>query len=325
MKKSVFSITALTLALLTLMPASLFAWGRDGHAIVGLIAEAHLTPEAKAAVAELLEPGESLATVASWADEVRPDRDHTRPWHYANWTLTSPTPTYDLLTEQPEGNVVWAVQANAERAFNPAEPKLNRQEALKFAVHFVGDMHQPLHLGMEADRGANSVYVSWEGESSNLHRTWDSSVIRQTQRGPTEYSELLMDRITTETIQNAQAGGLIDWAIESRRLAVRHAYGNLPENVVRELDGKFPGEFTGVAGAFYEPGEADMVETFYINRGEIKTAIQPEVSKVYAERALPVIERQLLHGGLRLAKILNEGFATQGVRPGSDAMSSAKP
>lgn len=305
-----FSLFALFCAL----PVLATAWGRDGHAIIGQIAEDHLTPQARALVDELLEDGESLATVASWADEVRPDRDDTRPWHYVNWSLASPTPDYDPLTEQPEGNVLWATVEHARQTFDSSLPLLQRREALKFVTHFCGDLHQPLHCGTGDDRGGNQVYVAWEGENNNLHRIWDSSILGKIGKSHAEMVAMLNDRATTETVADVQSGTPLDWTIESRRLAARHAYGNLPEPFVAELREKYGENAIGLAGAFYEPGEADMVEVFYINRGEIKSSIQPELSGLYADMAIPVVKQCLLRGGLRLAKLLNDGAAAMSAK-----------
>jgi hypothetical protein len=138
--------TALTSLLLLIVPCNSFAWGGEGHKIVANIAEVRLTPEPKAQVQALLD-GAHLADVSTWADEVRRDRPATSRWHYVD--IPYEANSYDEARDcqaTDHDDCVIAEIARAEKVLgDTSRSKSNRAEALKFLVHFVGDMHQPLH------------------------------------------------------------------------------------------------------------------------------------------------------------------------------------
>lgn len=206
----------LLLVLLCLLPSTpVFAWGSTGHRVVGLIAERHLSPEAKAAVAELL-AGESLARVGFWADEIKSDPawEQAAPWHYVN---LDDAEHYVTSAKNPKGDVIEAIQRFAAVLSDRAAPRQSRVEALKFLVHLVGDVHQPLHVGRGSDRGGNSVLVTWFDEVSNLHAVWDSDMIEST---GLSYSELadFINRSTPTEVTALQASDVSEWARESQAL-----------------------------------------------------------------------------------------------------------
>ncbi len=186
-----------TIALAAILIRSVcFAWGRDGHRITGFIAAKYLTPQAAAAVKDLL--GEqTLADVSTWPDEIRRERKHTAPWHYAN---PAPDSTgFNLERDCPdEGCVVSAIIKYSYVLRDKSAPRKDRVEALKFVVHFVGDVHQPLHLGRKRDRGGNDIKVRFFENDTNLHSLWDSSMIRRTKKGWTEYATELAAKITRQ-------------------------------------------------------------------------------------------------------------------------------
>lgn len=208
-------------------------WGKDGHAIVAQIAWDELSPEARGEIRTLL--GDSgLAEVASWADMVRrePNYEWSAPLHYVN--MPADADAYIHSRDCPEqGCVVSAIdhfsKILAERNNSPQD----RGEALMFIVHFVGDIHQPLHGGRAEDRGGNSIEVTFLGESTNLHRVWDFGIIEAATDTPwPEQAKALESEITDQdriawlasvTPDNwiASAGR---WAFESHRLAEQYAY-----------------------------------------------------------------------------------------------------
>ena len=205
-----------------LIPSVCFAWGRDGHRITGFIAAKYLTPRARAAIRDLL-GDESLADVSTWPDEIRRQRKHTAPWHYAN-----PAPDSDgfnLDRDCPdEGCVVSAIIKYSHVLRDKTASREDRIEALKFVVHFVGDVHQPLHLGNARDRGGNDIKVTFFENNTNLHSLWDSGMIRRTKKGWTEYATELAAKITP---QERVLYGTLDpvvWATESQTLAHSNAY-----------------------------------------------------------------------------------------------------
>jgi hypothetical protein len=147
--------------ILLFLPATVLAWGGEGHQIVALIAEDRLTPEAKAGMHELLGEDVSIsdAEIANWADQIRRERRNTAPWHYVDIPTTQPS--YDATRDGNDGdNVIDAIDRFEKVLADKSKPKAERAEALKFVVHFVGDVHQPLHCAdRDGDRGGNKRLV----------------------------------------------------------------------------------------------------------------------------------------------------------------------
>lgn len=153
------------------------AWGPEGHRIVGQIAADQLNPAATRAVAAILadEPEATLAGVANWADDTR--TKESGPLHYLNFPRGSCT--YLPARDCPDGRcVIAAIEQSIATLTQKNVSPAARNEALKNLVHFVGDLHQPLHAGRSEDRGGNTVQLQWQGEGSNLHQLWDSLLIR---------------------------------------------------------------------------------------------------------------------------------------------------
>ena len=148
---------ALPTLLVLLLPCLCHAWGGEGHQLVALIAEEHLTPAARAAVKELLDGGNiSDAEVASWADEIRRERRETSPWHYVN--IPHDADHFDRARDGRDGdNIIDAIQRETKVLADKTQPREKRVEALKFVVHLIGDLHQPLHcVDRNGDRGGAS-------------------------------------------------------------------------------------------------------------------------------------------------------------------------
>ncbi|GAB2965571.1 S1/P1 nuclease [Hymenobacter coalescens] len=168
------------LALLLCAPHSLRAWGHEGHRTIALIAEKHLSRKAAAQVKELL-ASESLADVASWADEVRskPEYKHTGPWHFVNLPLGMGFADFhQQLKAKTEPNAYQALQDNVKLLADKKQPREKRLEALKFVVHLVGDIHEPMHVSRAEDKGGNDIQLQFQGQGTNLHRMWDSGLIK---------------------------------------------------------------------------------------------------------------------------------------------------
>jgi hypothetical protein len=171
------------LAALAVAP-SVHAWGRQGHAIVAELAQRRLSPAAEAEVERLLAPEHtrSLADVASWPDELRDDPSRealakaTAKLHYINFRSDDCTyvPPRDCPGDQcVVGGLTRYVAVLTDRS----QPDAARLEALKFVVHFVGDVHQPLHAGYRDDKGGNAYQVQFQGKGTNLHSVWDSGLL----------------------------------------------------------------------------------------------------------------------------------------------------
>lgn len=169
------------LLLLACAPVAL-AWGEPGHRLVADLATAELSAEAHAEVARLLagETEPTLAGIAIWADRLR-DRDPERfrataRWHYAN--LAESGCDYLPARDCPDGGcVAAAIQSQTRILADRSRPRAERADALKFVVHLVGDVHQPLHGGYGADRGGNRYQIQYRGRGDNLHWLWDSLLL----------------------------------------------------------------------------------------------------------------------------------------------------
>ena len=151
-------------------------WGNQGHQVVASLAQARLTTKACAEVESLLalEPGETLASTSAWADEHR--NPATAAWHYINFPKN--TCAYDRQRDCPDGNcVVEAINKQLE-VLTSGAPAEKRLTALKWVVHLVADVHQPLHAGYAEDRGGNQYQLQAFMRGSNLHALWDVGLIK---------------------------------------------------------------------------------------------------------------------------------------------------
>ena len=265
------AFAVLLACLLPCAPAS--AWGGTGHRLVAALADDELTPTARGEVAKLLagEPEPTLAGVANWADDLRdadPERGRrTARWHFVNLGEHGCRAVPAACADGACVNAAIVAQAAllADRSRGVAE----RREALKFVVHFIGDIHQPLHAAFARDRGGNDVQVSipqrdGSARGSNLHRLWDSDLLRDT--GLDEAAHLarlralplVIPRDTPVLPPRADA-----WAEASCAIALR--------------DGLYPPR------AKLDPG--------------------------YAARWMPTVDQQLRIAGSRLAAVLNAALS----------------
>src|SRR5712692_7044039 len=163
-------VGAATLVSLILASQAL-GWGQEGHRVVASIAERHLTTQARAKVQEILGADSSLVAVATWADDVRNFRPETRPWHFIDIPLKDSA--IDPQRDCNNGNCVTAAISHFIGVLKDSSTTPDaKREALKFIVHFVGDLHQPLHCEDNKDRGGNQKKITFFGQPGNLHSTW---------------------------------------------------------------------------------------------------------------------------------------------------------
>jgi hypothetical protein len=249
------------------------AWGWEGHIIVGRIAEQHLTGKAQAGIALLLGPDRKIedTSVASWPDNIRRDRPETGPWHYVD--IPFEASSYDASRDCQTGQCVVAQLEHFTAVLADTNATtVSKAEALRFVVHFVGDMHQPLHCTeRNHDRGGNLVKITFLSESQpgNLHSTWDSLLIREYLGGGEvlQYADQLNSRITPQQAKDWAGGSAADWAWESHQQAVAHTYVGVPiQDTPVNLDAKY----------------------------------------VSANRE--IVETQLMRAGIRLSVLLNKAF-----------------
>jgi hypothetical protein len=227
---------AVTVALLAVWAApSSSAWGPDGHWIVGKIAESHLSPNSARRLTLLFGESISLAEVANWADEIRPERPETAPWHYINIppAATELDLKRDCATDDCVSAQIRRLMGILRLGMREAE---ERQEALKFLAHLVGDLHQPLHAGYGQDRGGNDIVVVAEGKNSNLHAFWDSVTVSRLGEDKETIATRLSGSVSAAQEKAWAKGSIRDWTWESHLLAVRVAYGGLPPGNPKQLD-----------------------------------------------------------------------------------------
>lgn len=257
--------------LIVLQPTTpTWAWGRLGHRVVANFAERHLSDDARAGIAELLEPGESLADASTWADEHRRELPGTATWHYANVPLDAPRYDDRFAGAGPEwGQIVPRIHECRSILADRSRPADERRHALRFLVHLVGDVHQPLHVGDGHDRGGNGLQVRFYWRGTNLHHVWDSLLLEQWSRDEdlwhVELAALDHPRVRALAIK----GAVEDWATESL-LSARQAY-------------------------------LDPATGWWIGPGAL-------LGEAYTEVNLPLATRRLYQAGVRLAFVLNESL-----------------
>ncbi len=197
--------------ILLFIPTLSFAWNTTGHAVVANVAECYLEPKARAAVQELL-VDETMASVAGWMDRVRsqPDHRHTSTWH---WVTIPDGMTYASSEKNPKGDVVEAIERMAATLGSDTASIGQKRLALRYLIHMVGDLHQPLHVGNGLDKGGNEFQVRWMGRGSNLHKVWDSGIFEAIGQDHTVITESLkvVDR---RTLRKLRRGTPADWAQE---------------------------------------------------------------------------------------------------------------
>jgi hypothetical protein len=220
---------AIALFALSLVPARAFAWGSEGHRIVAEIAEQHLEPATAKRVRDLLfvENSTSLAAMANWADQIKPQRRETALWHFVDIPISAPA--YDPARDCAGGNcVVSKIEQFAATLHDTSAPPQTRLEALKFLAHFVGDAHQPLHASDNNDRGGNEVHVTFNGHRSNLHAVWDTGILAPAVNDDERSCALGLHRqITLAETASWQTGTPAEWANESHAIAVKLIYAGL--------------------------------------------------------------------------------------------------
>jgi len=277
MNSSMRRVLGVSIVAILLIPGtrSLSAWGAVGHHVVARIAWTLLTPGAKAEAQRLLGDGmETFVSASTWADDVRSSRPETSNWHFVD--IPVDRPRYDAALDcgpTEHGDCVVAELARAKAVVaDRARSDGDRSEALKFLMHFVGDIHQPLHAIDNHDRGGNSVRVlslrdGPSGRATNLHAVWDTGIINLS----TETEAARATRLVA-ALKSHPVDGTFDpakWAEESHAIALRDAY-------------RYPG---------FSPD------------GPPKDPVA--LDEAYLARAAPVIDDQLMRGGARLGAVLN--------------------
>lgn len=277
-------ITAVAALAALLIPSPAFAWGKTGHRVVATIADTQLSGLARAQVQQILGYGESLDEAANWPDEMRSApgefwQKTATPWHYVTLNGT----VYDHAP--PEGDALEALGRFSKTLQDPNASRADKQLALRFVVHLVGDLHQPLHVGKCCDKGGNDVKVTWFGKPTNLHAAWDSELVDDEQLSFSELAAKLERHISPADVVNWWNANPRDWIAESAE----------------------------IRDTIY-PTKADMPKPPK-GKKKLKKGTLPDLAYTYVYKFTPVMERRLSQGGIRLAAYLNAIFA--GEQPGA--------
>jgi hypothetical protein len=276
-----------------IMPFEAFGYWETGHQTVARIAAAHLTPAARAAVARILGVTDSseavadaLAQASTWADEVKNDTN-TGAWHYIDLTLQDQKSDIPLRCKDDNCAPARIALFAAQLKSRPADAKWSERDALRFLVHFVGDIHQPLHAISDADLGGNCERLDPPVETAkNLHALWDGGIIKAMDVDDKALAASLEHEIRslTEIRQTEMtSGNQEDWTWESHELAMQDVYYKLHVPVEPPI---FPANCSEAPDAI--------------------TDFHPRVDALYVDSMKPVVREQLMKAGLRLARMLNE-------------------
>jgi hypothetical protein len=280
-----------------LVPLPAYCWWETGHQVVARIAVMHLTPDALRRVAHILDVentsqavSDALAQASLWADETKKDTD-TGNWHYIDLTLQDHKS--DITARCGHDNCVTARvhQFAAQLASKAAiDSRWSDLDALRYVVHFVGDIHQPLHDISDADQGGNcEVLDPPVVNAKNLHALWDGelvNVLGTNDKALTADLSREIDTMPPARQAELAAGNQDDWVWEGHQLAEKEIYTRL--NIPREAVA-FPGKCTEA------PNEI--------------TRLKLEIEPSYIEAMKPVVRGQLEKAALRLARLLNDSLA----------------
>jgi hypothetical protein len=298
-------------------PSQARAWGCEGHRVVALLAEKHLTPHALEMVKKILaespidaslsrycKPGatDALVDASTWPDDMRGLQPETAPWHYVDIPLGTRRRDVEKFCDPKQGCVTRAIRDELAvlRSAN-SNPK-DRADALRFLIHFVGDLHQPLHAATNNDEGGNCVPVAFfdlapelrnprtESYAPNLHGVWDTNILAKATNGKTA-DEVAADLDTafSKKIAGWQKGSpnIDAWAWESYKLAAKNVYGKLPMRIATETP---------------QPVKT-CADDNHVGARNLK--LNEHLDDPYQSMAAPVVRQQVAKAGARLALLLN--------------------
>jgi hypothetical protein len=308
----------LTVALAMFASPAAHAWGCQGHETVALIAEMHMTPQTLAKVNQILkdspiDPALSrycketglppMADAASWADDLRSLRPEASPWHYIDIPRGGTRAEIAASCPEKEGCITKALRTQVEILRAAASTPQQRADALRFIIHFVGDIHQPLHDTTNNDRGGNCIPVEFFGTepvarnpqsesfSPNLHSVWDSSIVGRMARDKTVQQFAKEVEAAQASRMDGWMSGALDfdaWAWEGHEIAESVTYGKLPHLI---------------------PVEKSVEINSCADDNHIAArmlALHEDLEQPYQDASAPVVQQQLAKAGARLAALLND-------------------
>jgi len=300
------------------LPASARAWGCEGHQVIALLAEKHLTPHALAMARKVLadspiDPALSryckeggsdpLADASTWPDDIRGQRPETAPWHYVDIPLGTTQRDVEKFCDPKESCVTRAITEELATLRSKNSNPKERADALRFLIHFVGDLHQPLHGATNNDQGGNCVPVAFfeeqpqlrnprtEGYAPNLHAVWDTNILgRATAGNNADQVAAELEHSFRRRIAAWQKGpaNVDEWAWESYLLAVKYVYGKLPVGIPVEAPQRV----------------MSCADDNHVSGRNLK--LNEQLKEPYQEMAFPIVRQRLAQSGARLALLLNQ-------------------
>ena len=271
---------------LNLLCPSAFAWGKFGHQAVGKIAENHLTENARKKINEILDPGVSMSDISTCPDVIKkdsvycansfeiPKESETSSWHFINLPVNQniDIPMFKNFCKN-SNCITEELKINLNNLKSPDANKYQKEIALMFVVHLMGDLHQPLHCANDHDKGGNgkSVKIIWENDNEkkvSLHHLWDNIIFTDSELKKLNFDDFIKER--EQEIDNLNTSdwfttSIDDWALES-----------------------------------YSFSKATIYPEYYKTSGKI--------TNVYKRSMQKVAFLQIEKAGFRLAKLLNEIF-----------------
>jgi hypothetical protein len=299
-------------------PAPARAWGCEGHQVVALLAEKHLTAHALAMTKQILAEGpidpslnrfckeggiDALADASTWPDDIRSLRPETAPWHYVDIPLGTTRRDIEKFCDPKESCVIHAITEQLAILRSGYSDPRKQADALRFLIHFVGDLHQPLHAVTNNDQGGNCVPVAFfdsvpqsrnpqtESYAPNLHGVWDTNILAKATEGKTvDQVASDLDQAFERKIIRWQRGSanVDEWAWESYQLAVKKVYGKLPGRIPIET----PQPIMSCA-------DDNHVSTRMLK-------LKEHLDEPYQNMAIPIVRQRLAQAGARLAMLLNQ-------------------
>ena len=243
--------------------AKSFAWGTTGHRVIAEIAERNLTKKSKKNLKKII-GNQKLAYWSNWPDFIKSDTSEqwksTGNWHFVNVEQHHDLNTFSEDLHKLSGaNLYSQINTLSSQIKDKDTPVKDKEIALRFLIHIMGDLAQPLHVGNAEDKGGNTIKLSFFGQPTNLHSLWDTHLVDYQKYSYTEYAEVLLRKNFDK--EEIQKGSLESWIYDSRQ-------------------------------------QADLI----YNNSKADTNYKYEYDYQFND----LLERQLLYGGLRLAKVLND-------------------
>jgi hypothetical protein len=302
-----------------------FPWGCEGHKTVALIAERFISPSVRAQAEALLKQFPAavpnnpdfdcqpigtnpIADASIWADNVRaapPDkggRPETGPWHFLDIPIGTKSPDPRALC--PDKGCILTALEQQFQILKAGGATKERADALRYVIHFVGDLHQPLHATTHNDQGGNCLPIGYLDQPTkihtnergsratiNLHTVWDSGILKSAMHGKSaaEFAEELLPDARAKSA-GMEGGSISDWILESFRYGEFVVYGNLP---------RLPA-----------PSAEEVKQCTDGNLLQRNFDLGLKISPEYEKAAEPIVRLQIERAGVRLGRLLNEGFAS---------------